>query len=161
MVEKLQNSFKKDFISKIQKYYSFNFENYLKDKYFYKTEKGKIYLSNFNLDELKNVDLFKISSLGMYFGTLTDAKDIRLSIEASNLIAPKKNYVLLKSECFKKYLSGKDLDISCFEKSEIFEKSPFYIVKYEEYNLGVISIKENYVYNFIPKSRRVDEEKLF
>jgi NOL1/NOP2/fmu family ribosome biogenesis protein len=132
---------------------------------FYINEKGKCHISKINIEN-QDLDLERLSTLGLYFGSFTDVGDFRLSIEGSSFIKPEKNFLLLKEDRLDKYLSGENMSFEDFDKEESsIEKSPFYIVIYDyngnKINLGVVSIKEETIFNFVPKSRRVQKDKLF
>jgi len=58
------------------------------DYVFSMNEKGKIYIVNREISEI-DLSKLRISSIGLYFGTLVEGSSLRLSIEGSQLVGPK------------------------------------------------------------------------
>ena len=151
---------KNDILNSIGNYYDVDTTN-LKEYYFYINENTrKVYLSNFNLNE-SGLQLPKINSMGMYFASIHDNKRIRLSIEGSKLIKPKKNYIILNKDNLKSYVAGEDLFIDEIKNVNFDKKAPFLIVRYEEQNIGCMNLKDKILMSYVPKSRRLDFNKIF
>jgi len=112
------------------------------------TEKKKVYIINREMHTLS----FSINSnaVGLYIANIRD-KEIRLTIEGSQLIGPKadKNVVEISEEEAKKWIRGNDL-----EKEG--EYSGYVIVKnvLGDY-MGCGHYKEGKITNFVPKTRRI------
>ena len=109
---------------------------------------NKIYLMN---KEFANIDLEKlrINNLGLYFGQISNS-ELRLSIEGSQLIGSKakKNILEITQKQSRDWLKGEDLETK--EKLK-----GFVLIKHENDFFGTGKIKENKVFNFIPKGRRL------
>lgn len=129
------------------------------DYTFYINKKGKIYLIN---NAVKNVDLeqYRIDSLGMYFGTVSNydgkigeknkQQEIRLSIEGSQMLGPKatKNIIDITEEQRKQWMKGIDLPYN----TDILG---FALIKYGNDFLGCGKKRGDILLNFLPKSRRI------
>jgi ribosome biogenesis protein Nip4 len=126
---------------------------------FYKTQRDKVYMTTFSLEENR----FKnINSIGIYFGTFHDSERFRLSIEASQYINPIKNYIVLKDhKALQSYLAAENIFEEDIKEKNITNTTPFIIVQYENENLGCVSKKEGYYLSYIPKSRKLDFNKVF
>ena len=94
-------------------------------------------------------------SQGIYFGTF-EKDGIRLSIEGSFLAGPKakKNVVEVDRKEAESWISGKDLKI---EKAESY--TGYVIIKSGSYFLGCGKVKGNKIINFVPKNRRILNER--
>lgn len=157
-MDKLNSKQKKELIEKLSFLYNSNID-FLKDYHFYlASKKNKIYISKI---DIQNLNLTKISSIGLYFGAFHDDERFRLSIEGTKLIDPKRNYVILKKEALSSYLAAEDLFKEDLEYINWEDNCPFLIVKYENEKLGSVNIKENSILNYIPKSRKLDYNKVF
>jgi ribosome biogenesis protein Nip4 len=132
---------------------------FIRKYYFYVNPKGKIYISNVDIVNFKIVT--RISNFGLYFGTLTDDGKVRLSIEGTSFINPKKNYVKLKKEVLASYLAAENLFEEDIEEKNVDNSYPFLIVIFEGDNLGCVSKKEKYYINYLSKSRKLDYNKVF
>ncbi len=153
----LKKTEKEEIILNLEKNYGSSL-SFLKEYNFYMNSKGKTYISKINLS---NLNLSRINTIGLYFGTLHENKNFRPSIEGSNIIKPIKNYAVIEDEILKNYISGQDLfaeDINIIDKTD---NCQFIIVKNNNNFIGSISIKEKNVFNYIPKSRRLNFNKLF
>jgi len=119
------------------------------DYAFLTNNKGKVYLANKDIFALELSDL-RINSLGLYFAEVK-GKEIRLSIEGSQLIGPKakKNVVELDNNETKKWLRGEDIEKEC-------EGNGFLIIKNNNDYLGSGKYKEKKILNFVPKTRRLN-----
>ena len=144
-------------IDSLSKSYDCDLEE-LRSYNFYTNPKGKIFISKFRVDEL---ELERVNAVGLYFGTLHDNDRFRLSIEGSKFIKPKKNFIKLNSESLKFYISAENLRKDQFEEVNVDGTSPFIIVQFEEENMGCVSFKGNEALTYVPKSRKLDLERLF
>ena len=112
-------------------------------------QKNKIFLAN---KEIFDIDLkrIRINSIGIYFGEHLNEKELRLSIEGSQLIGPKatRNVVELDDSEMKNWLKGEDLEKETNEKG-------FVILKHNDDYLGTGKAKENRILNYVPKTRRL------
>lgn len=156
-LEKIPSKEKKAIFEEISTNYDSNID-YFKDKNLYKNQKGKVYLTHINIEEL-NIE--RINGFGIYFGTIHDSGRFRLSIEGTQLINVKQNYVVLKEEKFSNYLAAENLFPEDLEVINREENCPFLIVKFNNDNLGCVTIKEDNVQNYIAKSRKLDYNKVF
>lgn len=168
-LQKIKKNQIKELLDKLALYHGCSTEH-LKSKFFYRTNKGKVYISghNINLNEenkLSKVEgpyFDRLNSIGMYFGTYHDDLRFRLSIEGTQLIKPTKNFILLKDEnALRAYISAENI---VKEEVEIFDHSnfcPFLIVRYGSKNLGSVSPKDGIYLNYVPKSRKLEHSKVF
>jgi NOL1/NOP2/fmu family ribosome biogenesis protein len=154
---KLKTNQVKEIISKIYEMYNFD-AKLLLNYSFYQASKDKIYISSINIDE---ININRIQGLGIYFGTIHDNNRLRLSIEGSQLIRPEKNYIKINDKILKSYLAAENLFLDEIYEINWDNKCPFLIVKYENENLGCISIKDKLVLTYMPKSRKLDFNKVF
>ena len=132
----------KNFLKDIKEYYGVEFS---KD-YLFILRDSKIYICSkefLNLDT-KNVN---INTLGLYFCKI-EKDGIRLSIEGSQILKPKKNIIEINEEESRKWLSGSDLEISK-------ELKGFLVVKSNKDFIGTGKAKEGKLLNYIPKYRRI------
>jgi NOL1/NOP2/fmu family ribosome biogenesis protein len=120
----------------------------LDDYAFLKSEKGKIYIVNREIDKIDFKKL-RIDAIGLYFAFIKDNK-LRLSIEGSQLIGPKaKNNVYeLNDKEVKEWMLGEDLITKATSEE-------FVIIKHKKDFLGTGKIKQGKILNFIPKGRRL------
>ncbi|MCA9495740.1 MAG: hypothetical protein KC589_02260 [Nanoarchaeota archaeon] len=156
-MEKLKKSQVKELIDRLSFLYSCDLE-YLKSYNYYLNKGGKLYLSKINLDSL-NLD--RVNSIGLYFGTIHDNDRFRLSIEGSKFISPKRNYIKLNEVSFKSYITGENLFKEEVEEINWEEQCPFLIVIYNEENLGAANVKDKNILCYVPKSRKLDFNKVF
>ena len=159
-LKKLSQKQKEELISTLSFFYNTR-TGHLKDHTFYLNEKtSKVYIANMPVEET-NLKLKRINSQGLYFGTYHDNNRFRLSMEGTQLIEPKRNYIILNEKSLKNYISGENLFKEEAEEINWEDKSPFLIVKYEDDNLGSVNIKEDFIINYVPKSRRLNFDRLF
>ncbi len=117
-----------------------------------KTSKNKLWLVS---RDLKRIKLnFRFNSIGLYFGKLKRNNKIKLSIEGCQIIGPKatRNIVVLDEEEAKKFLEG--LNVKPKEKIDC-EVNNFVLVKFGEDFIGCGILREDYVENLLPKTRRI------
>jgi NOL1/NOP2/fmu family ribosome biogenesis protein len=116
---------------------------------FFKNNKHKVTIIT---RELIQVDMTKLrmNSVGMYFCEIMDSGEIRLSIEASQIVGPKatKNVVDVNFDTAKRWMYGQDIE-------KQFDASGFVIVKYGNYYIGCGRYKDGKVSNHVPKNRRI------
>lgn len=157
--KKLKSSEKKELLNKISNFYNEDIEE-LKQYNFYINNKGKINISNINIDEL-DIDLVRLNAVGLYFGTMHDGDRFRPSFEGSRIIKPTKNMLKLNEKSINSYITGENLFLDEIEKVNTDDKCPFYIIEYESNFLGSVSIKDDFVINYISKGRKLDYNKMF
>jgi len=107
----------------------------------------KIFILSKSVVELDFQNL-RIDSMGLYFGEFKKGQ-FRLSIDGSHLIGKycSKNVIDLDRDQLNKYISGEDVD---FE----YENS-FVLVRSGSDYFGSARIKDNVIFNHMPKERRV------
>jgi len=132
--------------------------SFLKKYHFFKNSSEKVYIFN---GEYEFIDQSRINSIGIYFGTFHNGNKFRLSIEGSKFVKPKQNYVKLNQKAFNSYITAENLFIDEVEEISKTGSSPFLIVVFEDENLGSVSIKENIILNYMPKSRKINYNKVF
>lgn len=155
---KLNSQRKKELIQNIEIAYGFDTE-FLNEYFFYLTSKEKVLISKIDNDKLK---LERINSIGVYFGVYHDEKRFRLSLEGSKFIKPTKNYIKINSkEILSSYLSAENLFHSEVELINVNNNYPFLIVQFENENLGCVSNRETELLTYMPKSRKLDYNKVF
>ena len=113
---------------------------------FLKNNEGKVFLlSNY----FKNLDTknLRINSLGLYFANIS--KDVRLTIEGSQLIGNKaKNILEINDKQLKEWLKGYDIEIDK-------KLNGFVIIKNNNDFYGCGFYKDKKILNYIPKERRI------
>jgi NOL1/NOP2/fmu family ribosome biogenesis protein len=132
--------------SKIKEQWDSEFD--FKDYVVLKNDKEKIFISNhdvFNLDFSK----IGVNAVGLYIAELE--RDIRLSIEGSQLVGPtaKKNIVELNDDEAIQWFKGIDL-------SKPGDFSGFVIVKHGSDFLCTGKYRDGMLLNFCPKTRRIN-----
>lgn len=148
----------RDLIKTLSENYNCDLE-YLKDYTFYITSKDKLLISKVDVEEF---DLERINSVGLYFGTFHGDNKFRLSLEGSKFVKPTKNYVIIKDEkVLSSYLSAENLFRDEVEMVDCDGSCPFLIVQYQDENLGCVSNKEKDLLTYMPKSRKLDYNKVF
>ncbi len=121
--------------------FSFNYEVFMNTK-------NKLFILNKDVSKV-NLDELRVNSLGLYFGVVYDKKEVRLSIEGSQIIGPiaKKNVLELKYTETKRWMSGEDFEV----KSNL---NGFVIIKNKEDYLGCGKISNKKLFNYVQKERR-------
>lgn len=155
--EKLKRATVRELIERLSFIYDCKTEHLLK-YHFYTTNKDKVYISTV---DVKNLDLKRINAIGMYFGTFHDNDRFRLSLEGSKLLKPKKNKIILNEKSFKSYIEGENLFRDEVEGLDLENNAPFLIVEYNGENLGSMSVKDDILLTYLPKSRKLDYNKVF
>ena len=122
------------------------------DYLFFLSKKDKLYIAS---RDILDADLSKtrINSIGVYFGEYRqDRKELRLTIEGSQMIGPsaKKNILELDDQEVIQWMKGKDIERD-------FNMQGFVIIKHNTDYLGCGKIKEEkkVLLNYVPKVRRV------
>ncbi len=155
---KLEKQEKKKLIYSLEDGYGCQLEELFQYEY-YVTSKNKVYISSVDPSDLP---LNSINSLGLYFGTFHSKDKFRLSIEGSKWIIPKKNYIILKDEkALASYLAAENVFEEDISEKNIQTGTPYIIVLYNNHQLGCVSQKENYYLTYLPKSRKLDYNKVF
>jgi len=118
------------------------------DYIFLLNEKNKLYIVNKDINKI-DLSKLRINSLGLYFGELKN-NQLRLSIEGSQLIGKfaKNNVIKLNDKEARLWLKGYDIEKKA--KSE-----GFVILKHNTDYLGTGRYKDNKIFNFVPKTRRI------
>lgn len=153
----IDESYKILLIETISNIYEVNLDHLL-DYYFYINNKGKVYISKIDVDSLK---IKRVNGVGLYFGTINDNGIFRPSIEGSDIIKPNSNYAILKEERINSYLAGESLFLEDVELFKGDVNCVYYILVWNDYYLGAISLGDKEIFNYVPKSRRVVFNKMF
>ena len=148
----------RELLDNLNSYYDFDCKELTKLN-FYINKGGKVFISSVPEKDLETVN--RISGLGMYFATVHDGGRVRLSVEGCNLIKPKKNYIVLNEKGFKAFISGEDLFEEEIAENHYNGDAPFIIVVYDNQRIGVVSKKEKSYITYLPKSRKLDFNKVF
>lgn len=118
------------------------------DYVFLMNKKNRIFIVN---KDINRIDLSKlrINSLGLYFGELRN-NEIRLTIEGAQLVGKhaQKNIIELADKEARLWLKGYDIE----KKSKA---TGFVILKHNNDYLGTGRYKDNKIFNFVPKTRRI------
>jgi NOL1/NOP2/fmu family ribosome biogenesis protein len=119
----------------------------------FKTEKGKYYLLDRKFIDVAEKGL-RTRLLGIYIAEVNNYGEIRLSFEGSDIVGPHatKNIVMLDETQMKAVMSGQDFEIEG-------EYTKYQLLIYEDtmkHYLGCSKIKNGTLFNFVPKSRRVN-----
>lgn len=154
---KLENKDKKHLLLLLEQNYGVSTE-FLNQYYFFITGKEKVYISTFDPN---NLGIYSINSFGLYFGTYHLSDKFRLSIEGSQLITPQKNYIVLYDLSLASYLAAENLFEEDISQISNTGETTYLIVRYGEENLGCVSYKQNYYLTYVPKSRKLDYNKVF
>lgn len=119
------------------------------DYVFVRTNKGKLYIVNRDVERI-DLDKIRINSMGMYFGEMTNSEELRLSIDASQMLGPKctKNILELDSEQIKLWMGGQDFELEN-------DSNSFVLVKYKNDFVGCGKIKNKKLLNYVGKVRRI------
>jgi NOL1/NOP2/fmu family ribosome biogenesis protein len=139
---------KKDFLDKLEEQFGIEKINYL----FIKSGREKIraYSGNLSKEELKKLNqCVRIEGIGLYFAK-EEERGLRLSIDASNLLAEKikKNILEIDEEQARRWMRGENLEIDNNLRGIL-------VIKFKEYLLGCGKAGDGRLYNFVPKERRV------
>lgn len=122
----------------------------------FKEKTRKIYIVSRDIDRITGKErLFRIDSVGLYFGELTKWNLLRLSIEGSQLVgkSAKKNVIEFNARQIKEWIKGEDVEV------DGFDGEGFALIKHESdfYGCGKV-LKKNgkvFILNFVPKARRI------
>jgi len=107
-----------------------------------------------NVDDKK----LRIDSAGLYFGEIMENREIRLSIEGSQLIGPmaEKNIADLDDGETKLWLSGADLEKDVKAEGFLILKNKNRETgKYDFLGCGKYKKEEKKILNYVPKTRRI------
>ncbi len=143
---------------KLKEYYNSTFNL---EEYFFILRNKDLYIISRDLLLLEEFESLKDVSSGLYVGELYEDNFLRLSVEGSQILGEKadKNVLELDGCEWKQWMMKLNV------KSEKFKryKKAFYIVKHKnkttkKYDFfGVGLLKEDTLYNYIPKNRAVKE----
>ncbi len=113
------------------------------------TAKNRLFFVNQDIERL-NLQGLRVSSVGVYVGELLQERELRLSIEGSQLVGhhATKNVVALDALQARLWLKGQDLDMKT-------ESNAFVILKHGDDFLGCGKAKSGRIMNFVPKTRRI------
>lgn len=113
------------------------------------TAKNRLFFVNQDIERL-NLQGLRVSSVGVYVGELLQERELRLSIEGSQLVGhhATKNVVALDALQARLWLKGQDLDMKT-------ESNAFVILKHGDDFLGCGKAKDGRIINFVPKTRRI------
>ena len=153
---KLKTSKVKELLSYLEEVYGCKLDD-LYSYDFFINSKNKVYVFSGNLD---GFDMRRVNLVGLYFGTYHSDSKFRLSIEGSKFVNPKKNFVVLKEEFLKNYLASENLFLEEIEEDKS-QENVFLIVKCSGENLGCVSKKDNLYINYVPKSRKLEFNRVF
>lgn len=114
-----------------------------------KNNKNRVFVISKDIAKI-DISRLRLNSVGMYFCEI-DKKDIRLSIEGSQIIGLKstKNVVELNEEETKRWFRGEDLEKECNDCSG------FVILKHNKDFLGNGKYVNGKILNYMGKNRRV------
>ena len=140
----LDSKEKKLFLRKLKDQFDFSVK--IEDNLL-RSDKGKIFLISKDVSKVDFKDL-RVNSVGMYLGR--DDKEIRLSIEGSQLIGPKakKNVHPVNEREMENWMAGDEID--CNEEYE-----GFVILKYNDDFIGCGKYSNRKILNYVPKERRI------
>ncbi|MBU2634430.1 MAG: hypothetical protein KJ674_04240 [Nanoarchaeota archaeon] len=140
----LNSKEKKLILNKIQE--QFKTSNLDLDYVFLQNNQGRIFLLSNSFKKLDTKNL-RINALGLYFANIS--KDIRLTIEGSQLIGNKsKNILEINNDQLKDWLRGFDIETDK-------ELNRFVIIKNNNDFYGSGLYNKNKILNYIPKERRI------
>lgn len=131
----------------------YSYEFYLNDK------EDKLFICSVDLKSISELE--RVQGYGLYFGTFHDNQRFRLSIEGSKFINPKKNFVRINEKSLKNYVAGEDLFVDEVVEYDWSNNCPFLIVQFEDENIGSVNLKDKVFLNYVPKSRRLEFNRIF
>ena len=122
--------------------FKFNYEVFMNPK-------NKIFILNKDVANI-SLDNLRVNSLGMYFGLVYDNKEIRLSMEGSQMIGPlaTTNILELNDTDAKQWMSGEDIEIDS-------DMNGYVVIKNKDDFLGCGRLSNKKLYNYVQKERRV------
>ncbi len=119
----------------------------IKLNYGFLEKKDKIYVITKELDKI-NYQSMRINNVGLYICKI-EKNGIRLSVEGSQMLGKKaKNSITLNEEETREWFKGKDIENK--------EGKGYIIVKNDKDILGCGRIKDNKLFNYFPKERRIE-----
>ena len=158
--KKLKEKDKNNILKILKESYDCNIKN-LEDYNFYIFKSSKVYISKIDISNFLDLELKKIISIGLYFGTYLDEKRFRLSLNGTKLVDPKTNFIEVDDKNLPKYLNRENLFEDEIKSKKLKKNSnEFLIVKHRKENLGVVSFKQNCYLNYLSKSRKIDFGKM-
>lgn len=133
----------KNFLKQIEAQFETTFS---KDYIFFLSPKDRVYILTKDYQKIQDKKM-KINNLGLYIATI-EKDGVRLSIDGSQLLKPKKNVISITREQLDLWIAGRDLEIDNDDYG-------YFCVKYEKEFIGCGKLKNNILNNFIPKQRRI------
>ena len=123
--------------------------DFKEDYAFLQNKDGKVFIVNKDIAKI-DFKKIRINSVGLYFAEVRN-NEIRLSIEGSQIIGPKakENIIELNEKEAREWLKGFDID------KEINAEN-FVIIKHNNDYLGTGKVRNNKIFNFVPKTRRLN-----
>lgn len=146
---------KKQFYEKIRTY--FGAENFTFPGMIFVNQKNKYHILDETYKEIIDIKI-NTKVLGLYVAEINKFGEIRLSIEGSQLVGPHatKHTLELSQEEAELFINGKDLDVSNRDVTQeyfiLYTNNP--TTNQKDY-LGCGKVKDNVLFNFVPKGRRV------
>ncbi len=140
---------KKFVVNQLSSQFGLSDKTFLNDFMILKNNKHRLFLTTSN-EKDKKFRIPRLEKAGMYFATINKDSTIRLSLEGTQLIGQTATEYILKLDPkqAENWLKGFDFD---FEKVE----DGYYLLKYNEDFLGCGLIRNNKMFNFLPKTRRL------
>jgi NOL1/NOP2/fmu family ribosome biogenesis protein len=148
----LNSKARKEFYGKLKEYFGLP-DDFTLEGLLFVTTKNKYYLVDQKFVDISQLHL-NISTIGLYIAEITNFGEIRVSLEGSAIIGPHatEHILELSNDDAQKFIRGDDLVLPDMPQqfyllfSEIDGKKLYF---------GCGKYKEGYLFNFIPKSRRV------
>lgn len=142
----------KDVLEKLESYYGCDIMDMRSEYGFLIDQDDHIFLVSRDIEKIDLAKL-RINSVGMYFAEINKYKEIRLTIEASQLIGPKaaKNVFDINSEDLKEYFKGKEIAIG-----EEYGNTMLLIRSGKDF-FGAAKCKDGTLLNYLPKVHRTKE----
>jgi len=118
------------------------------DDVFLGTPKGRIYITNRDIEKLP-LQKLRINSIGLYFA-MQDRIGLRLSIEGSQILGKQatKNILEVTDEQAAQWFSGQDIQTESGLKG-------FVLVKHKQDFLGCGNLANRVLHNYLGKERRI------
>ncbi len=122
--------------------------DFFKNHMFLVNNKKKVFISTKNEPDQK-FRYPKTEKVGLYFATINKDSTLRLSLEGSQIVGKlaSKNILELNTQDAENWLKGFDFDVSIDDG--------YYILKYKQDFIGCGLIRNNKLFNFLPKTRRL------
>jgi len=140
---------KKFVINQLSSQFGISCGDFLKEFMILKNNKNKLFLTTSN-EKDKKFRIPRLEKAGMYFATINKDSSLRLSLEGTQLVGKQatEHILDLDSHQAENWLKGFDFNFETVEDG-------FYLLKYKEDFLGCGLIRQNKMFNFLPKTRRL------